>query len=143
MLEIKIINYGGEDYQKTLELRDTILRIPINLRLSEDDTKEDHKRIHMAAFLENEMIACLMISEDSPKVFRIRQVAVKPTLQKLGIGSALMSFAEDYAKENGAKEITLHARRVAENFYEKLDYKQTGKEFQERNIPHIKMYKNI
>lgn len=143
MLEIKIINYGGEDYQKTLELRDTILRIPINLRLSEYDTKEDHKRTHMAAFLEDEMVGCLMVSEDFSQIFRIRQVAVKTIVQKLGIGSALMTFAEDYAKENNAKKIILHARRTAENFYFKLGYKQEGKEFMERNIPHFVMYKNI
>lgn len=143
MLEIKIINYGEEDYQKTLDLRDTILRIPISLRLSEDDTREDHKRIHIAAFLEDEIVGCLMISEDFPNVFRIRQVAVKSTVQNLGIGSALMSFAEDYARENGAQEIILHARRIAEQFYEKLSYKQTGDEFMERNIPHIKMYKKL
>lgn len=142
MLEIKIIKFCEEDYQKTLELRDEILRIPINLKLSDDDTKEDHKRVHMAAFLEDEMVGCLMLSEDSPNVFRIRQVAVKPTLQRLGIGSALMAFSEDYAKENGANQIILHARRVAEDFYEKLGYKQTGDEFVERNIPHIKMYKD-
>lgn len=142
-LEIKIINYGEEDYLKSLILRNKILREPIGLKLSENDTKDENKQIHFGAFLNNKLVGCLILSPQNEKDVKMRQIAVVPELQKIGIGKELVTFAQEYAKNQGFSVITTHARLTVREFYLKLGYKQTNEEFIEQNIPHIFMYKEI
>ena len=43
----------------------------------------------------------------------------------------------------GYKKITMHARKNALGFYEKMGYKTIGKEFHEITIPHYVMEKEL
>lgn len=142
-LEIKIINYGDEDYLNSLELRNKILREPIGLKLSENDTKDEDKQIHFGAFFDNKLVGCLILSPQNEKEVKMRQVAVLPEIQKTGIGRKLVIFAEEYAKNSGFSLITVHARLAVKEFYSKLGYNESGEEFIEQNIPHVYMYKEI
>jgi predicted GNAT family N-acyltransferase len=54
-----------------------------------------------------------------------------------------MNFAENLARDRGYKKITMHARKNAIGFYEKLGYKKVGKEFEEITIPHYVMEKQL
>ena len=72
---------------------------------------------------------------------RFRQMAVLEECQRQGIGSQLLSFAESVARENGFKEVTLHAQRKVENFYLQNGYHFEGEEFVEAGIVHILMNK--
>lgn len=141
-LEIKIINYGDDDYLNSLALRNKILREPIGLKLSENDTKDEDKQIHFGAFLNNKLVGCLILYPQNSDKIKMRQLAVSTENQGEGIGKNLVISAEKYAKDNGFSIITLHARLTVKEFYLKLGYKQKGEEFIEQNIPHIYMYKN-
>jgi predicted GNAT family N-acyltransferase len=126
-----------------LNLRETILRKPLGLSLSVEDIKNEDKQIHIGAFLNDEIIGYIILSPQTKTEIKMRQVVVVPEMQKTGIGKKLISFSEKYALDNGFSTIILNARIIVKNFYTKLGYSQTGQEFIEKNIPHIKMYKKL
>jgi predicted GNAT family N-acyltransferase len=54
-----------------------------------------------------------------------------------------MLFAENLARDRGYKKITMHARKNAIGFYEKMGYVRIGNEFEEITIPHYLMEKKL
>lgn len=84
-----------------------------------------------------------MLLEEEPKVMKLRQMAVLNENQGKGIGSAIMNFAENVARDQGYKKLTMHARKNAIGFYEKMGYKVVSGEFDEVTIPHVIMEKAL
>jgi len=84
----------------------------------------------------------MLVPKDKTTV-QLRQMAVISGLQGKGVGRALMQFCENIARDLGYRKITMHARKTATGFYEKLGYKPAGNEFEEVTIPHVEMYKNL
>jgi len=74
---------------------------------------------------------------------KMRQVAVTESERSQNVGSELVKYAEEYSKGNGNSTMILNARKTAVEFYEKLGYEKISEEFQEINIPHYKMRKNL
>jgi ribosomal protein S18 acetylase RimI-like enzyme len=70
-------------------------------------------------------------------------MAVYNEKQGKGIGRALMNFAEVLARDRGYKTLTMHARKDAQGFYEKMGYRVAGQEFKEITIPHLIMEKKL
>lgn len=142
-MALKIVDYGTDEYTQTLKLRDEILRKPLGLEFSEEDLAKEKQNVHMAALEDGRMLGCCMLVEEEPETVRLRQMAVVNDAQGKGIGKALMQFAENLARDRGYKRITMHARKNAVGFYEKMGYKKKGSEFQEITIPHYVMEKEL
>ena len=142
-MALKIIDYGTDEYRQMLKLRDEILRKPLGLNFSEDELEKEKRNMHMAAYEDERMLGCCMLVEEDPQTVRLRQMAVVNDVQGKGIGRALMQFAENLARDRGYKKITMHARKHAAGFYEKMGYKKKGQEFHEITIPHYVMEKEL
>ena len=142
-MEQKIIEYGGAEYQKMIDLRTKVLRVPLGLTFSEDFLIRDKDDILLACLKDDEMIGCCILTSIDPKTFQLRQMAIIGSSQKKGIGSALIEFAEKIAKENLATTMILHARKMVADFYLKNGYHIEGEEFEEVNIPHLSMKKTL
>lgn len=142
-MALKIIDHGTEEYQQMLQLRDAVLRKPLGLIFSAEELEQEKSNLLIAAYEDKQMLGCCMLVEEKPGTVRLRQMAVINDLQGKGIGKALMTFAENLARDRGYKRITMHARKNAIGFYEKLGYKTNGEEFQELTIPHYVMEKNL
>jgi ribosomal protein S18 acetylase RimI-like enzyme len=84
-----------------------------------------------------------MLVEENPETVRLRQMAVLNDLQGKGIGRALMSFAENLARDRGYKKMSMHARKNTVKFFEKMGYRPVGEEFIEITIPHYVMEKRL
>ena len=84
-----------------------------------------------------------MLVKENTHTARLRQMAVINDLQGKGIGKALMQFAENLARDRGFRKLTMHARKNAIGFYEKLGYRCVGDEFVEITIPHYIMEKDL
>jgi len=54
-----------------------------------------------------------------------------------------MTFAENIARDRGYKTLSMHARKNATGFYEKMGYKVASDEFTEVTIPHYVMEKEL
>lgn len=144
MIITKFIKYNSKEYAQELDLRNKILREPIGKKLDLSDTLDDDRQIHIGAFLENNVIGCIIIAPlESKAVAKLRQMAVSSSMQGNGVGRKLMIAAESFLKEEGYSIIELSARITAEEFYKKLGYKTVGNIFYEHNMQHIKMIKVI
>ncbi|ANE51113.1 GNAT family N-acetyltransferase [Flavisolibacter tropicus] len=142
-MALKIIDHGSQEYRKMVQLRDDILRKPLGLHFTEEELESEKDNLLVAAYEDDRMLGCCMLVEEDPQTVRLRQMAVMNDLQGKGIGSALMTFAENLARDRGFRRITMHARKNALGFYEKMGYKKVGEEFQEITIPHYVMEKQL
>jgi len=142
-MALKIIDHGTSEYRQMIKLRDDVLRRPLGLSFSNDELDEEKANLHIAAYEDDQMLGCCMLVEEGQDTVRLRQMAVINDLQGKGVGRALMQFAENLARDRGFKKITMHARKNAIGFYEKMGYRKVGTEFQEITIPHYVMEKEL
>lgn len=140
-MALKIIDHGSREYQQMVQLRNDILRRPLGLQFTPEELEKEKEEILIGAFEEEKMLGCCMLIKEDPASVRLRQMAVLNNLQGKGIGRALMQFAENIARDRGFQKITMHARKTAVGFYEKLGYRVSGQEFEEVTIPHFTMEK--
>jgi ribosomal protein S18 acetylase RimI-like enzyme len=142
-MALKIIDHGSPEYLQMVKLRDDILRKPLGLTLSPTELEQEKDHLLISAYEDDQLLGCCMLVEQDPQTVRLRQMAVLNDLQGKGIGKALMNFAENLARDRGYKTITMHARKNAIGFYEKMGYKIKGNEFEEITIPHFVMEKKL
>lgn len=142
-MALKILDHGTPEYRQMVKLREDILRRPLGMSFSADELDKEKDNLLMAAYEEDQMLGCCMLVEEEPGTVRLRQMAVVNDLQGKGIGKALMQFAENLARDRGFRKITMHARKNALGFYEKMGYRKIGEEFQEITIPHYLMEKDL
>ena len=142
-MALKIIDHGSPEYLQMVKLRDDILRKPLGLTLSPAELEKEKDHLLISAYEDDQLLGCCMLVEQDPQTVRLRQMAVLNDLQGKGIGKALMNFAENLARDRGYRTITMHARKNAIGFYEKMGYKIKGNEFEEITIPHYVMEKKL
>ncbi|MCK9211945.1 MAG: GNAT family N-acetyltransferase [Ignavibacteriaceae bacterium] len=140
-IEIKHIAFGGAEHKKEIDLRYKVLRQPLGLNYTQEQLDAEKDEFHFAAFDGEKLAGCLLMKAIDKEEIKMRQVAVDEDYQGKGVGKGLVLYSEKYATENGFSVITLHARKTAVPFYEKLGYKIVGDEFTEVTIPHFKMNK--
>lgn len=138
------IDFGTPAYDEMIQLRDDILRKPLNLQFNIEDIEQEYKEIHLACYSEGmNLRGCLVLRPLEKGVVKMRQVAVAKKLQGKGIGTFLVNQSEMLSKSRGFKKMELNARDTAIPFYERLGYKKVGKEFTEVGISHFKMQKSL
>ncbi len=142
-MALKQIYHGSKEYQQMVDLRMEILRKPLGLGFTPDELAKEKDDILIGAFDEEKLLACCLLTKIDNKCIKLRQMAVQNNLQGKGIGASMMSFAELVARDKGFKKLSMHARKTAVGFYEKLGYKTTGDEFEEVTIPHFVMEKSL
>ena len=142
-MALKLIDHGSPEYRQMIDLRMHILRKPLGLSFTEEELEKEKSDILIGCFDEDKLEGCCLLTETGQGEVRLRQMAVISGLQGKGLGRALMQFAENIARDRGYKKITMHARKTAIGFYEKLGYKTTGNEFVEVTVPHFTMEKNL
>ena len=137
------IRHGSAEYDATVALRDEVLRKPLGLRLTEEQLRAESADHHVACFLDGRIIACLVLTPESGRVARMRQVAVAAEHRRQGIGTDLVRYAERFAAAHGYTEVTAHAREPAVPFYKRLGYAIVGERFVEVGIPHFTVRKEL
>lgn len=136
----KVVDFGSDDYKKSVSLREEILRKPLGLTFTEEELKLEKEHIHIAGFLGQELCATAVLVPEGNTI-KMQRVAIKSSFQSKGIGSLMMAFAEDYAREKKYGSVYCHARNTAIPFYLKNQYALEGNPFEEDGIPHHKMRK--
>ena len=101
-------------------------------------------QLHFGIFgPDDDLRACVVARPLSPREARIRQMAVSPAHQRIGLGRRLMAGVEDILKARGFERIVLDARTSAAGFYERLGYVSAEDEFVKLGVPHVKMSKDL
>lgn len=141
-LVIRLVEFQSPEYQETVALRDKILRQPLGLSFSQKELDGEGNQFHVAAFIDDQIVGCMSLLPIDEKHLKMRQVAVDNEQQGQGIGTRLVSYAEEFAIKKGFCCIELHARKVSKQFYDDLAYSTISDAFTEVGIPHYKMEKN-
>ena len=142
-MPIKQIDHGTKEYKQMVHLRNEILRKPLGLSFKKEELDREKEDILIAAFEEDKILGCCLLTKVDDENIRLRQMAVQNNLQGKGIGATMLNFAENVARDAGYKNMVMHARKTAVHFYEKLGYKVTSDEFEEITIPHYIMEKKL
>jgi predicted GNAT family N-acyltransferase len=124
-------------------LRDDLLRRPLGLTLTPEELALEASDYHVACYEQGKLIGCLVLTPLPNGEMKMRQVSVPEAEQGKRIGTAMVEFAERFAREHGFDWMTMHARETAVAFYEKLDYERCGERFEEVTIPHWEMRKKL
>ena len=119
------------------------MREPLGLEFTEEQLEEEKDDLHLAGFLDGEIVSCLLMRKVSDEQIRFKLVAVSPDHQGKRLGQALMLFAEDESSRLGYKEVVLLARESAIPFYAKLGYEQYGESEVQIGLAHIWMKKSL
>jgi N-acetylglutamate synthase-like GNAT family acetyltransferase len=138
-----MLDYLSPEYDQMVALRQDVLRKPLGLQFTPEELARDEKDILIGAFDEEEILACCILTHAGNKICRLRQMAVRNSLQGKGIGASVLVFAENIARDRGFTSLFMHARASARGFYEKLGYQVCSDEFEEVSIPHYEMKKNL
>jgi predicted N-acetyltransferase YhbS len=95
------------------------------LRETVDNVRDDLERAGGAlADIDGKAVGCLRF-EREPGLLRVRRLAIDPAWQRKGLGTALMNWTHDYAREVGVTEVRVGVRRGLPGnvaFYERLGY---------------------
>ncbi len=142
-MALKQIDFGTSEYDLMVELRHSILRKPLGLFFTQDELDKEKEDILIAAFDEDIMLGCCILTNAGDQHMKLRQMAVQKSLQGKGIGASIINFAENITRDKGYKYLKMHARDTAVGFYEKFGYNIEGDEFIEVNISHFLMTKRL
>jgi predicted N-acetyltransferase YhbS len=127
---------GSADYEAAVRLRAAVLRQPLGLEFTAQEMADEPRCFHLVAVTSAEVVGTLLLKPLDARMLKMRQVAVRPDLQRVGVGAALVHFAEAFARERGFDRIVAHARDSAVGFYERLGYSTEGAPLLECTIPH-------
>lgn len=142
-MALKEILYDSQEYAQMIQLRLDILRKPLGLSFAPDELKKEEKDILLGAFEEDRLLACCVLTPENEHSIQLRQMAVEHPGQRKGVGTSLLRFAENVARDRGYTYITMHARDSAIGFYESNGYQKDGELFMEVTIPHYNLVKKI
>jgi predicted GNAT family N-acyltransferase len=141
-MRLEQIPYGSPLYEEACRLRDSVLRIPIGLRLSETDTVGEETQLHaVARDDEGTIVGTVILKPLTAQHMKLRQMAVSQAVQGQGVGAKLVHFAEALARHHFFTSMECNARVYAVGFYQKLGYRTEGEEFIEVGLPTIRMTK--
>lgn len=142
-MEIQFIWHGSQPYLDLVRLRHLVLREPLGLDFSEEDLADEEGEAILGIEKDGEWIACVHLKPAESESLKLRQMAVDPRYQGLGIGESLILAAEEMCNPLGYSDIFLHARETAVGFYEKCGYSVEGEPFVEVGLPHRLMRKRF
>ena len=138
----KLVDYGSDEWLKSVSLREDVLRKPLGSRFTEEELAAEKDHLHIAGYHEEELIAIAVLVPEG-KTLKMQRVAVRPDLSDSGIGTQMMKYCEMLGLYQGFTMIYCHARDSAVRFYEKQSFIAEGDYFDEDAIPHLKMYKYL
>lgn len=142
-IEMKRIEYGSDEYEVSIDIRNEAFRKPWGLDIRDEDLTPDKDMEMYGGYLDGKMIATVFLTERDKDTARVRNVAILDDYRKHGLGRYLMDFIEDVAKEKGYSKVYLMGRVSVEAFYHKLGYKTLGDPYDYHTIPHVDMIKDL
>jgi len=150
-VDCKRVEFGSAEQTATVKLRDDVLRKPLGMSIYDEPLHLESEQWHFAALAKtssesdapSEVAACLVLvpSTEHADHVKLRQMAVSLAFQGQGVGRALLTFAQDYARERGFVLMYAAARETALDFYRALGWSVVSERFIEVTIPHFKMEK--
>jgi ribosomal protein S18 acetylase RimI-like enzyme len=132
-------------YVGELDLRYRVLRVPLGMGRETVRFPFEDDSLHLVAQddVDDAVIGCVLFYPDNDGGGRLFQMAVDDTLQRGGVGRALVTRLEAHLADIGVARVHLHARDSAIGFYQRLGYVMYGEPFGEVGVEHRHMAKSL
>jgi ribosomal protein S18 acetylase RimI-like enzyme len=124
-------------------LRNEVLRKPLGMGPGTELSPHEDQAWHLVAVDAGEVVGCVLFHPDGVGGGRLFQMAVAATHQRQGLGTRLVRELERLLGKEGFREVRIHARRVATEFYRRLGYQVIGEPFTEVSIVHDMMWRDL
>jgi predicted GNAT family N-acyltransferase len=133
------------EFNAYYSLRWKILRKPWNQAVGSEKDEFESEAFHLGAWTESgELIAVGRLHRISEDCAQIRYMAVDPSQQGRGVGTAILRELESLAAKSGIREIKLNAREEAVRFYRAHGYESVRPSHRLFGlIQHFEMQKRI
>ena len=138
---------------KTVKIFDTLPECAANIRravfvdeqgFSYDIDETDSVSSHVVMFDGDKAIAtCRVYKKQEPDVYMMGRLALLREYRGQGLGTLVLSAAEEHAKALGGTCLCLHAQYQARGFYLSCGYSEHGEIDHEEGVPHIWMAKKL
>jgi len=137
--------------RETRGLRHAILRPNQPPEMAVYPGDDDTDTLHLGAFLQGRLVGVASLYREPPPdalrattAWRLRGMAVDPTLRGHGHGAALLKACMEHAAQQGGSQVWCNARMTASGFYRAQGFAQRGEPFDLPGIgPHHLMWRNL
>ena len=101
----------------------------------------DSRAWHFVALDDGRVLGCVLLVplEEIGNRAQLIQMAVETEWQRKGIGDLLVRYLLEFARNNGIREILIHARDNTTDFYGKFGFEVYGETFEEVGVLHRHM----
>ncbi|MGB8698606.1 MAG: GNAT family N-acetyltransferase [Thermosynechococcaceae cyanobacterium] len=100
----------------------------------------DEQSIHLVAQIGDDRAGVARLREiEDGATLKLERLAVLADYRHQGIGSELVHTAIAYSREQGYRQMIIHAQSTTVRFYEHLGFTAMGDPFDEAGIAHLKM----
>jgi predicted GNAT family N-acyltransferase len=133
--DIAIVNFSEKQAEIT-SVRRTVFVEEQNVPESIDFDGSDTDFIHVLATDKNGLpVGTARINREG----RIGRMAVLKNYRRQGIGRKMIPALMNYGRKNSITDFHVSSQVIAVDFYKKMGFEPTGKEFLEAGIKHINM----
>jgi len=137
-LKLRIADWK-KDREKLSAIRSQVFIKEQNVPEEMEWDEYDESAVHFLVFDKENVIASARLKSDG----QIGRMAVLAEYRNRGIGTMLLLFILNTARDFEYKEVYLHAQVTAINFYQKQGFRCNTEIFYEANIPHRGMLLKI
>ncbi|MCD1147377.1 GNAT family N-acetyltransferase [Peptoniphilus sp. KCTC 25270] len=138
----KPIPYAGEEYDRLLKIRNRLIYKPWNKDVNQEVQYSDIESYFYGLYDDGLLIGGASYRYLPEEIIRIQDIAIEPTYQGRGHGSALLSFVEAHLDKEDTKTIVLESRRSVMPFFEKNGYEFEAKTETETDVLLLRMEKD-
>jgi predicted GNAT family N-acyltransferase len=147
MMQLKLIEYGSEEYNQAALLRYRLFYLEHHIPFESIFAPQEQQDIHVAIAINSthSVIAYGRLGQNSLHEFQIYQMVVEPDYQGQGMGKRILEALLEVAIASGAERVILHARVEKIQFYQKSGFVPIGEIFPSptTNVPHQKMQMDV
>lgn len=132
-MPLRQIIHNSTEYRQMIKLRQEILPEYSIASITSEQLEKEKNDILLAAFDEQQILGCCILSENGPGKATLKDMAVTGRFQGMGVGASLLNYAENIAIAKGINRISLNCPVSALQFYEKAGYQICGNQFTHAN----------
>ena len=121
-------------------VRNAVFSVEQGISETLDFDGRDHECVHVLARIgEGKSIGTARMLPDG----HVGRIAVHKEWRGQGVGTRLVEYLTEVARDRGFAEIHLHSQVQAAGFYSRLEFEARGDTFMEADIEHVLMVRTL
>ncbi len=145
MNAVEIRSPQPQELEAMYQQRWVVLRQPLGKPLGSERDRADEApgSYYAIALWQNQVIGSARLRLFEGGIGSIAYVAVLADYSRQGIGTELMKYLLNVAKQKQLHKVRLRSRVTAQGFYEKLGFHATTEPFTHIGLPHVDMERQL